>query len=153
MPCEAVATTAREDFIPVHAISQLPELIGGFDVVIVTVPHTSSTDKLFDAALFGKMKPGSIFVNLARGKVVDEQALLAALLDGPLYFAVLDVFCEEPLPADSPFFDLPNVVMTPHTSGNFPDYTVRAHELFLENLRRFINHEELKYVVDKSRGY
>ncbi|MBU0690231.1 D-2-hydroxyacid dehydrogenase, partial [bacterium] len=83
----------------------------------------------------------------------DQPALIKALSDGTLSYAALDVFVEEPLPEDSLLFDVPNLIMTPHISGNFPDYTKRVHELFLENLRRYLNNEPLKFVVNKSRGY
>jgi phosphoglycerate dehydrogenase-like enzyme len=153
MKCEAVATSAKTTAIPVHDVKHLTHIISGFDIVVITVPYTQATHDMFDRSLLSKMKTGSILVNLARGKILDEAALIDALRSGPLAFAALDVFREEPLPEDSPLFDLPNLVMTPHVSGNFPEYTIRAHELFLENLRRYLAGEPLKFVVDKARGY
>ncbi|MBU1920340.1 D-2-hydroxyacid dehydrogenase, partial [bacterium] len=82
-----------------------------------------------------------------------QSALIDALASGPLGFAALDVFEEEPLPEESPLFDVPNLIMTPHISGNFPDYTKRVHELFLDNLQRYLKGEPLRFVVDKQRGY
>lgn len=151
--CEAVAASTRDSFIPVHAVQELSHIISGFDIVVITIPHTRETNKLFDRDLFSKMKPGAILVNLARGKIIDQSALIEALASGPLGFAALDVFEEEPLPEDSPLFNTPNLIMTPHISGNFPDYTKRVHELFLDNLQRYLKGEPLRFVVDKQRGY
>jgi phosphoglycerate dehydrogenase-like enzyme len=153
MKCEAVATKAKETIIPLHDVMDLAHIITGFDIVVITVPYTQATHDMFDRSMLMKMKTGSILVNLARGKIIDESALINALRNGPLAFAALDVFREEPLPEDSPLFDLPNLVMTPHVSGNFPEYTICAHKLFLENLRRYLADEPLKFVVDKNRGY
>lgn len=151
--CEAVATAARAAAIPVHAVQDLTHIIGAFDIVVITMPYTSRTAGLFDHELLTKMKKGAILVNLARGKIIKQADLIDALQNGPLGYAALDVFETEPLPEDSPLFDIPNLVMTPHISGNFPDYIKRMHELFLDNLERYLKGEPLKFVVDKQRGY
>jgi phosphoglycerate dehydrogenase-like enzyme len=150
---EAVASRPRKEPVPLHELNHLPQIISKFDIVVITLPHTAQTDNLFNESLLSKMKKGSILVNLARGKVLDETALINALANGPLAFAALDVFREEPLPENSPLFDLPNLIMTPHVSGNFPDYTKRMHELFLENLQLYVNGQTLRFIVDKQRGY
>ena len=151
--CEAVATTKRKTEIPVHAVQTLSHIIPDFDIVVITIPHTRETDQLFNREMLSQMKTGSILVNLARGKIIDQPVLVDALKNGPLGFAALDVFEEEPLPEDSPLFDIPNLIMTPHIAGNFPDYMKCMHELFLDNLQRYLNNEPLRFIVDKSRGY
>jgi phosphoglycerate dehydrogenase-like enzyme len=151
--CNGVVSSLRPAEIPLYVTRDLPRIIGNYDIVIVAVPFTHETEKLFDYALLQRMKPGSILVNLARGKVIDEPALIETLRNGPLGFAALDVFAKEPLPMDSPFFDLSNVVMTPHVSGNFTEYTIKVQELFLENLKRYLERKPLRNIVDKKRGY
>jgi phosphoglycerate dehydrogenase-like enzyme len=99
------------------------------------------------------MKPGAWLINIARGRLVDERALLRALRDGPIGGAVLDTFAEEPLSPESPFYDLPNVILTPHTSWSSGRVLDRSVELFAENLRRFAVGESLLNVVDPTAGY
>lgn len=112
----------------------LPELLDEFDALVVAVPLTEQTRNLMDAAAFANLKPGALFVNVARGEVVDEEALVEALRAGRLAGAGLDVFQEEPLPETSPLWTLPNVIITPHSSGTTPGNEVRASRIFLENL-------------------
>ena len=99
------------------------------------------------------MKQDAALVNIARAAVVDEEALLAALRDGRIGGAALDVHDPEPLPADSPFWDLPNVIVTPHRSGAMHGYFDRAAEFFTENLKRYVSGEPLANVVGRERGY
>ncbi len=151
--CEGVATQARPDAIPVHALSALPSLLPESDIVVVALPLTRETEGLFNRELFSRMKPGSIFVNVARGRIADEAALMDALQNGPLAYAALDVFAQEPLPEQSPLFALPNLFMTPHVSGNFPEYSRLANQSFLANFRRYAKAEPLSNIVNKQRGY
>ncbi|RPH94981.1 D-2-hydroxyacid dehydrogenase [candidate division KSB1 bacterium] len=151
--CEAIAAQPRPAEIPVHAVEYLEKLIGQFDIVIVAVPFTPQTRGLVSREVLCKMKPGAILVNLARGVAVDEATMIKRLRNGRLAAAALDVFTEEPLSQDSPLFDLPNVFMSPHISGNFPDYTKKVHAGFLRNLERYLNGQPLENVVDKVRGY
>ncbi len=123
------------------------------DYVVLTVPLTSQTRHLVDAAALAAMKPNAILINIARGDVVDEQALVAALEQGKIGGAALDVFAEEPLPEGHPFWKLPNVIISPHVGGFTPHYDDRATDIFAENLRRHIAGEPLLNVVDRSRGY
>jgi phosphoglycerate dehydrogenase-like enzyme len=104
------------------------------DVIVLAAPSTDETRHLIDAAMLAAMKPGSMLVNVARGDLVDEDALLAALDQGIPEVAVLDVFATEPLPADSPFWNHPRVVMTPHSSGGGEGRVERAVDVFAENL-------------------
>jgi glyoxylate/hydroxypyruvate reductase len=124
-------------------LADLPGLLPAADVVVLSVPLTPETRHICDRAFLAAMKPGSVLVNVGRGGLVDEPALLAALDRGLPEHAVLDVFETEPLPADSPFWDHPRVALTPHASGMAPGQNMRNDRLFLENLRRFLAAEPL----------
>ena len=123
------------------------------DYVVLTVPLNQQTHHLINAAMLSAMKSNAILINVSRGNVVDEVALVEALEKGVIGGAALDVFSEEPLPSDSPLWKLPNVIISPHVAGFMPDYYDRAAELFAENLRRFLAGEPLFNLVDRSRGY
>ncbi|MDO8108225.1 2-hydroxyacid dehydrogenase [Isoptericola sp. b441] len=127
-----VATRARtEDGRPVHALSELPALLPTVDAVVVMVPLTTDTEHLVDAAFLAALPDGALLVNMARGKVVDTEALLAELTSGRLR-AALDVTDPEPLPSDHPLWDAPNLVVTPHVGG----YTDATHPRFAALMRR-----------------
>ncbi|MFV9507269.1 MAG: D-2-hydroxyacid dehydrogenase [Oscillochloridaceae bacterium umkhey_bin13] len=123
------------------------------DYVVVAAPLTPETRHMVDAAALAAMKPSAYLINIARGGLVDETALLAALQAGQISGAALDTFEQEPLPATSPFWELPNVVVTPHATANSPRMHERQVALFLENLRRALRNEPLVNVVDKTLGY
>jgi phosphoglycerate dehydrogenase-like enzyme len=123
------------------------------DYVVLIVPGGAGTGQMIGAAELKRMKPNAYLINMARGSVVDEAALIDALQQGEIAGAGLDVFAQEPLPNDHPFYKLPNVAMTPHTSGDTFDYSHRAAELFLKNLRRFMQGKPLINQIDKRRGY
>ena len=124
------------------------------DVVVLSAPATESTEQILDARRLGLLGRGAIVVNVARGALVDERALAEALAAGRLRGAVLDVFSQEPLPADSPFWRLPNVLVTPHVSAVSPArFWDRMLALFLENWERYRRGERLKNLVDASAGY
>jgi phosphoglycerate dehydrogenase-like enzyme len=131
----------------------LPELLAESDFVVLAAPLTPETEGMIDDAALAAMKPGAWLINIARGRLVDERALLRALRDGPIGGAVLDTFAEEPLSPESPFYDLPNVILTPHTSWSSGRVLDRSVELFAENLRRFAVGESLLNVVDPTAGY
>ncbi len=124
------------------------DLLGWADAIVVTAPLTDGTRGLFDADAFAAMNPGSWFVNVGRGEIVDEAALTHALVDGHLGGAGLDVFATEPLPAESPLWALPNVIVTPHSSGTTDRTHRRAVDLFVTNFRRYAAGDELLNVVD-----
>lgn len=132
---------------------ELPELLAESDYSVLALPLTAQTDGLFDAAMLAAAKPGSWLINVARGRLVDEPALLRALREGPLGGAVLDTFRDEPLPRDSPFYSLPNVIVTPHTSWSSARALDRSIELFCRNLQHFCRAEPLENVVDFRAGY
>jgi phosphoglycerate dehydrogenase-like enzyme len=127
--------------------SRLHELLSAADYVVLTVPLTDETRHLVDAAALGCMRPHAVLVNVSRGAVVDETALVAALSSGRIAGAALDVFDSEPLPADSPLWTMRNVIVTPHSAGTAPGGDERATEIFLANLRRYVVGEPLRNEV------
>ncbi len=129
----------------------LTRVLGDADFVVVTVPLTPATRGLLGAAQLAAMKPGAWLINLARGAVVDEAALLRALEARAIGGAVLDVFSEEPLPPGHPFWGLDNVVVTPHISG--PSTPAEIAPIFADNLRRYLAGRALRHVADRGRGY
>lgn len=141
------------DFGHVHAIADLDGLLPDADYVVLITPLTESTRGLFDAVRFAAMKPSARFVNVGRGALVDEEALLAALEAGSIAGAALDVFQREPLPADSPLWSAPNLIVSPHMSGDAEDYRTRVAEQFIDNLRRFAAGRPLNNLVDKALGF
>ena len=137
-----------------HETADLRTALGGADYVAVTLPHTPETRRLIDREAIGAMKEGAYFANVGRGKVVDEGALAEALADGHLSGAALDVFEEEPLPQGSPLWELPNVIVSPHSTDNVPGLTNKLQaDLFCENLRRYLAGEPLLNVLDKGLRY
>ncbi len=131
----------------------LPDLLAESDFVVLAAPLTRETQGMIGREELAAMKPGSWLVNVARGRLVDERALLRALREGPMGGAVLDTFADEPLPPQSPFYDLSNVIVTPHTSWSSGRVLDRSVELFCENLRRYASGEPLVNVVDPNAGY
>jgi len=129
------------------------EALAWADYVVDALPATADTYHRFDAAAFEAMNPWARFVNIGRGSTVDEVALVEALRSGGIAGAALDVFEEEPLPADSPLWGLPNVVVSPHMSGDFAGWREAIVELFVENLERYLTGRPLKNVVDKALGF
>jgi len=123
------------------------------DVVVIAAPLTPETDRLVDAAAIAAMKPGAIVINVARGQLIDESALAGALESGRLGGAALDVFATEPLPPASPFWAMPNVIVTPHNSGFRAGHFDAVIDLFAENLERFERGVELLNRVDLETGY
>lgn len=123
------------------------------DYLVISAPETDATRGMVDAAFLAGMKDDAVLVNVARGRLVDEEALAAALREGRLRGAGLDVFRTEPLPEESPLWDLPNVLITPHVSAVSRGYWRRETELIAENLRRLSAGRELLNLVDPSAGY
>ena len=146
-------TSPPSGIASVHTSDALPSLLPAADVVVIAAPETSATKHLIGAAEFQAMKHDAILVNVSRGGVVDEAALIAALSANAIGGAALDVFEEEPLPENHPLWSDPRVLITPHTSGFRPDHWDAAFATFAENLRRFEAGEPLLNVVDKEAGY
>jgi phosphoglycerate dehydrogenase-like enzyme len=132
---------------------ELPRLLAESDFVVLAAPLTPETHNMIDARALDAMKPGSWLINIARGALVDDRALLNALAEGRIGGAILDAFREEPLPPTSPFYDLPNVIVTPHTAWSTGRVLDRSIELFCDNLRLFAAGEPLINLVDPSAGY
>lgn len=135
------------------ALERLPEFLGESDIVVVILPLTPETTGFFDAGRFAEMKRGAYFINVARGPVVDENALIEALNSGQIQAAALDVFVEEPLPTESPFWAMKNVLLTPHIAGRSPHYTERVFEVFFENLRRYPHVASMLNIINLEKGY
>ncbi len=131
----------------------LRRLLAESDYVVVTVPETDETEGLIDASALATMKPGAVLVNVARGGIVDEAALVAELRRGRLRGAALDVFSKEPLPPESPLWAVQNLLITPHVSAYSRRYWVRETELIGENVRRYLQGRRLLNVVDCDAGY
>jgi phosphoglycerate dehydrogenase-like enzyme len=136
-----------------HATDDLHELLGRADAVVVTLPLTEETEGMLDAHAIGAMKPHAILVNAGRGGVIDEPALIQALREDRLQGAALEVFATEPLPTNSPLWDLPNVLISPHTAALSMHENERIDKLFCENLRRYLAGEELLSRVNTKLFY
>jgi D-2-hydroxyacid dehydrogenase (NADP+) len=132
---------------------RLGDLLECSDFVVVAVPLTDETSRLIGEEALRRMKRTAYLINVARGKIVDESALVRALEERWIAGAALDVFEHEPLPAESRLWRLPNVIITFHIAGTTPRYWERVTDVFGENLRRFLAGEELENRVDKERGY
>ncbi|MDV7144052.1 D-2-hydroxyacid dehydrogenase [Tropicimonas sp. TH_r6] len=132
---------------------RLADMLAETDYVVLAVPLTNETHGLIGAKELAQMKPTAHLVNIARGNVVDEPALIRALSDGKIAGAGLDVFSQEPLPSSSALWQLPNVIITPHTSPREPDRDDRAVDLIAENYRRFLSGEELLNELTQSNLY
>lgn len=137
----------------IYATGELHELLPQCDFVVVTAPLTSETRGLFDAAAFRSMKRSAYFICISRGGIADDDALLGALREGQIAGAGIDAHGVEPLPTDSPFWSLPNVILTPHNGATTPPARRRGMDIFLENLHRYSTGELLLNVVDKGAGY
>jgi phosphoglycerate dehydrogenase-like enzyme len=146
----------RADPVPdveVRGVEELSWLLEQSDVLVLAAPSTPSTQWLIDARAVSHMKQGAYLINVSRGDLVDETALVGALFSGKLAGAALDVTRVEPLPVDSPLWGLPNVILTPHAASLVPDDWQARTMLFLDNLRRFKKGQPLVNVVDKEQGY
>ncbi|HEX6122272.1 MAG TPA: D-2-hydroxyacid dehydrogenase [Ktedonobacterales bacterium] len=132
---------------------QLGRLLGAAEYVVIAVPSTPATHHLIGAAQLAQMRPTAFLINIARGALVDEAALIAALRAGQLAGAGLDVFAEEPLPPESPLWGMPNVVLSPHLAGATDRYSQRFTDLFIENIGRWRAGQPLRNQVDPTRGY
>ncbi|WP_420537761.1 D-2-hydroxyacid dehydrogenase [Hyphomonas adhaerens] len=130
--------------------SVLPDALPDADVVLLCVPHTAETEGMAGADFFSKMKPDALFMNLGRGALVDEDALVDALVKGRPAYAALDVTGVEPLPAESPLWHHPKIMITPHDSSQTNGTILRADGTFVDNLHRYLNGEPLRNLVDRK---
>ncbi|MCV2868413.1 D-2-hydroxyacid dehydrogenase [Defluviimonas sp. WL0002] len=141
------------NFDEVHGLDALSRLWPRADFILVCVPLLPSTRGLVDAAAFGAMKTGAVLIDVSRGGVCDEAALIEALRTGRLKGAALDVFAQEPLPQESPLWAMENVILTPHCSSVYDGWAEKSVKMFCENLKRYRSGEALTNVVDPVRGY
>jgi phosphoglycerate dehydrogenase-like enzyme len=158
--CRVIATRRRAGDGPQPAgLSEvlppegLPQLMAQSDFIVIALPLTPETTNIIDAEMLAHAKPGAWLINVARGALVDERALVRAIRDGHLGGAVLDAFREEPLPPNSELYTTPNVIVTPHTSWSSGRVLDRSIELFCDNLGRFRSGEPLLNLVDPAAGY
>jgi phosphoglycerate dehydrogenase-like enzyme len=156
MRVEAIGRRARPpdgDFERIGDREDLHAALGEADVVVNSMPLTGETRHLFDGQAFAAMKATARFVNVGRGATVDERALVAALEEGRIAGAALDVFEEEPLPSESPLWEMGNVIICPHMSGDVVGWEADFAEVFYDNVRRWVRGEPLRNVVDKRLGF
>ncbi len=135
------------------AVEQRAEMMAQADYVVATAPLTPATHGLIGEKEIAAMKTSAVIMNVGRGPVIDEKALITALQENRIRGAALDVFDKEPLAADHPFWRLENVLLSPHCADHTPGWMEDAMEFFLENFQRFANGEPLKNIVDKEAGY
>ncbi|MGY8632779.1 D-2-hydroxyacid dehydrogenase [Bradyrhizobium sp. 14AA] len=154
-----VVGSDRETSVPVEGIDHLfparalRELLPLCDFVVLAVPATAETVGLIGAAELAGMRRDAFLINISRGSVVVESELIKALQQGVIAGAMLDVFEREPLPQDSPLWDMPNVIATPHTAGNPTNYVERVFSIFGDNIELFMKGQTLKNIADLGRGY
>lgn len=144
---------AGDLFSRLYPYQAVKSMIKESDYVVVTAPLTPSTRGMIGVAEIAAMKPGAFLINMGRGGVVDQAALLSALQERRIAGAALDVFVDEPLPSNSPFWKLPNTIITPHVGGMSVHYNARAIDLFVENLKRYLTGAVLLNRFDVQRGY
>jgi phosphoglycerate dehydrogenase-like enzyme len=132
---------------------QLPQLLSDSDFVVISLPLTPETNEFIGEEELRTMKSTAYLINIARGNIVDEKALIRALDEKWIAGAGLDVFAREPLPTDSKLWGFANVILSPHVAGDMEDYKERATKLFCENLRRYMSGKKLLNVVSKRKGY
>ena len=137
----------------VYGPGKIREALSQADVVMVVLPSTAHTRNLIGHREFAAMSKGVFFLNGGRGQTVDTDALVEALSNGTVKGAGLDVVDPEPLPSSHPLWEMPDVIITPHISCWFPRYQESATHIFLDNLRRYVKNEPLRFVVDRNRGY
>ncbi|MFW6084676.1 MAG: D-2-hydroxyacid dehydrogenase [Gemmatimonadota bacterium] len=142
-----------EEVERVYGPDEVGEAVAEAHYVVLALAETAGTEGLVDRELLAKLRPDCVLLNLSRGSIVDEPALIEALRAGRLRGAALDVFATEPLPADSPLPELPKVLATPHAGSVSPRFWERQSELMAGNLARYLRGEELVNLVDRQRGY
>lgn len=133
----------------------LHELLGWADCIVLATPHTDETEQLINRAAIDAIKPGAILVNIARGAVIDEPAMIETLQTGKIGFAALDVVAVEPLPVDSPLWDMPNVLISPHSASTATGENGLITDIFVNNLRCFLDGRfgDMTPILDKARLY
>jgi phosphoglycerate dehydrogenase-like enzyme len=150
---EEVSDPAQLNANEIHAMEALPDLLPRADFLVLAAPHTDETEGMVDGAALARLPSGAGVINVGRGSLVVEPDLVAALRSGHLGGAWLDVFAAEPLPPDSPLWDMPNVVVSPHSASTSDGENARIVDLFIDNLRRDRDGDPLRNVLDPARMY
>ncbi|MSQ26361.1 MAG: D-2-hydroxyacid dehydrogenase [Dehalococcoidia bacterium] len=141
------------DFEAVYPGPMLTDLLGQCDFVVSALPLTKETTRIIGERELRAMKPTAYLINVGRGKLIDEPVLVRALQEGWIAGAGLDVFEREPLPANSPLWDLPTCLISPHVTGETIDHRLRATRFFCDQLRRYVAGQPLKNIIDPAKGY
>lgn len=150
---EGMGDPGGDLFHRLYPVQALTSMLKECDYIVVCLPLTSQTKNLIDDKILRALKPSAFLIDVGRGGIIEQNGLLLTLQERRLAGAALDVFAEEPLPPNSPFWKLPNVIVTPHVSGISPSYRQRAMALFEINLTRFLNEESLLNRLDLQREY
>lgn len=151
-----IATNVRKNdyFDDIYDVNKLDSVLQNSDYIVLTLPLTAKTEGLIGKSQLALMKQTAIIINIARGKIIDETALITALKQQQIGGAVLDVFTEEPLPEGHPFWTLKNCLVTPHISSRSPKYMERAQEIFIHNLDVYLNGNGIMHnIIDPLKGY
>ena len=151
--CDVIYYARSSPQAKLRTLDELDLALGTSDLVINTLPHTPQTQGLMNRERLGLLPPRAVFVNAGRGSILDEIALVERLRNDLLAGAVLDVTQVEPLPPESPLWNLSQVILTQHTGGRFPGETEAKIAVFADNFQRFLQHQPLQNLVDESRGY
>jgi phosphoglycerate dehydrogenase-like enzyme len=135
--------------------NELHKMLGEADALVLIIPHTAETEGMIDRSAIAALKPGAVLVNIARGQVIDEQAMIDALRTGHIAFAALDVFAVEPLPATSPLWDMPNVLVSPHSASTVISENGKITDIFCRNLKCFVEGSlsEMTNIFDRSQTH
>ncbi len=146
--------TSRPRYVDaIYPREHLDRLLAESDYLVLALPFTPETDRMIGENELRRMKPTAFLINIGRGKTVDEEALIQALKENRIAGAALDTYVREPLPPESPLWELPNAILTPHIASRIDDYVFKAAGIFCENLERYISGRRLKNLVDKKHGY
>ena len=151
-----IGTDAERVTCPVatlYPLSELDTLLQQAEYLVISVPHTPQTEKMIGARELALLPKGAMFINIGRGQVVDEPALIESLRSEHLRCAALDVFAQEPLPPSSPLWDMPNVLISPHSASTSDNENAREVDLFCDNLRRYLAGQPLRNVLDTAKLY
>lgn len=144
----------KEEFVDkMYPLADLDEMLPLCDVVFMVLPNTPESKHVLDARRIALLKPSAYIINVGRGLTIDEKAMAEALRDGKIAGVGLDAYEKEPLPKDSLLWQLPNAVLSPHVSGKMKDYDARTNKIFCDNLRRYVNGQPLRNVVNKEMEY
>lgn len=136
-----------------YGLEEIDEVLTRSDYIVLALPNTPKTKGIISEEKLKKMKPDAFLVNIGRGALIDQEALIRALKEKWIGGAGLDVTTPEPLPSDNPLWELPNVILTPHTSGSSPSNIIRRFDIFNQNLKLFLDKKTLKNLVDFTEGY